>query len=717
MLQITMLVIKDYLPIPRQTDSEFWTVERIEHIRRLAFTGKPYKIFPSYDSLRILDRVHFKNEDPTLKTHPSSTTRTTIAEIPLSVPLYLGDMSYGALSGNPNIAIVRVADLTETLAGTGEGGLHPEVAKSKRIFIQWASARFGVDIDVLMKGMGIVIKIGQGAKPGIGGHLPGSKVTEPISFTRRIPVGIDALSPAPHHDIYSIEDLGQRIEALKEATGKPVFVKVAATNYIPYIVSGIARMGADGVIIDGHGAGTGATPIVIRDNVGIPIELAVSISDRVLRSQGLRKNFTIIAAGRIANATDAAKLITLGADVVSIGTAALIAMGCIMCHKCHIGFCPTVLTNKIDRTRMFDIEFGIKVLSNFIRGFTLELANILDNLGLSDINQLKGKRDLLIGKNLSRETLEILGIRGEEGELSSKLGELWTKRRKVYLHELINKGDPVIIGMGSTAPPDVEKPARILDWIRSDGAQVTRPSIDPYREDIDTSFYLNHGKFYLSLPVIFDISDANQEVRDALSWSSLALSSAIFTFNTDHKYAKISFSADGKGMLSWSDEYRFSYYLRLSSNSDILNKVIELKDVPGFIIDEDLGGEDLEIMISDIDTKLKEIGVRRRFDIIAKSSRIRDPGDVFKLIGLGADAVIMSHKVLDVVISEGSYGSLRDKAFNLIVGFKKEIALLAGAAGVYSIQSTLVGNRELFRAINMNSYMLRRLRIKAAGSL
>lgn len=108
-----------------------------------------------------------------------------------------------------------------------------------------------------MAGMGIVIKIGQGAKPGIGGHLPGSKVTPVISQVRRIPIGIDALSPAPHHDIYSIEDLKQRIDALKEATGKPVFVKVAATNYIPYIAAGIARMGADGIIIDGHGAGTG----------------------------------------------------------------------------------------------------------------------------------------------------------------------------------------------------------------------------------------------------------------------------------------------------------------------------------------------------------------------------------------------------------------------------------------------------------------------------
>lgn len=179
---------------------------------------------------------------------------------------------------------------------------------------------------------------------------------------------MDAISPAPHHDIYSIEDLGQRIEALKELTGKPVFVKVAATNYIPYVVSGIARMKADGVIIDGHGAGTGATPAVIRDNVGIPIELAVASADSVLKREGLRDNFTIIAAGRVGDATDAAKLIALGADVVSVGTGALIAMGCVMVHKCHIGSCPTALTNKIDGTRIMETEFGTKMLVNFVRG-------------------------------------------------------------------------------------------------------------------------------------------------------------------------------------------------------------------------------------------------------------------------------------------------------------------------------------------------------------
>ena len=712
-----MLIINKYLPIPKQTDSEFWTIDRLEHIRQLALTGEPYQIFTSRrNNLRILDRVEFRVAETKITREPSADTRVSFSGISMSSPLYLGDMSYGALSGTPNIAIAEAADITGTLAGTGEGGLHPEVAKHKRIFVQWASARFGVDVDVLNAGLGVVIKIGQGAKPGIGGHLPGSKVTEPISKTRRIPVGMDAISPAPHHDIYSIEDLGQRIEALKELTGKPVFVKVAATNYIPYVVSGIARMKADGVIIDGHGAGTGATPAVIRDNVGIPIELAVSSADSVLKREGLRDNFTIIAAGRVGDATDAAKLIALGADVVSVGTGALIAMGCVMVHKCHIGSCPTALTNKIDGTRIMETEFGTKMLVNFVRGFSLELANILDNLNLSSVSQLKGRRDLLYGYGLSRDTLEILGIRGEVEELNPKLGELWTRRRKNALHDLINKGEPSLTSMGSTAPPDVEKPARILDWLRSDGAQVTRPSIDPYREDIDTSFLLKGGELYLSLPVIFDVSNSPLEYTQAFAWASLALGTLVFSVETIRQFEEVSLSSDGKGIATWSTKPSLGNYF-IPEDLEEMEELANEGEVPGFILDEDIMGEDIELVISDADLRLKEAGVRNRYDLIAKSSRLRDSSDVFKLVALGADSVIMPYSVLEVAIGEGRKGHLKERAFNLISGMRKEIALLAGSAGIYSIQSSLTGNRELLRAVNLNSYVARRIRVRQAGSL
>jgi glutamate synthase domain-containing protein 2 len=415
-------VVADYVRVPRQTEPEFWNVERIEHIRHLARFGKPLWVWDraKQTSNRILDRIRFRAEledpGPDPSSNPSADTSTSMAydRIEMTTPLYLGDMSFGALSGIPNIALARTADITGIVTGTGEGGLHPEVRKCRRITVQWASARFGVDIDVLNTGLGIVIKIGQGAKPGIGGHLPGVKVTKPISETRRIPVGLDAISPAPHHDIYSIEDLGQRIAALKEATGKPVFVKVGVTNYIAYIAAGVARMGADGIIMDGQGAGTGAAPAVVRDNIGLPIEIAVPVVDQALRREGLRDGFTVVAAGRVSSAEDTAKLIALGADVVSLGTAALIAMGCVMVHKCHLGFCPTLLTNKIEENpaKILSLETATRWAVNMVYGWTEELKNILDAVGVSSVRELVSRRDLLLGLNVGEDELRLMGVRG-----------------------------------------------------------------------------------------------------------------------------------------------------------------------------------------------------------------------------------------------------------------------------------------------------------------
>jgi glutamate synthase domain-containing protein 2 len=415
-------VVADYVRVPRQTEPEFWNVERIEHIRHLARFGKPLWVWDRAKQTgnRILDRIRFRAEledpGPDPSPNPSADTSTSMAydRIEMTTPLYLGDMSFGALSGIPNIALARTADITGIVTGTGEGGLHPEVRKCRRITVQWASARFGVDIDVLNTGLGIVIKIGQGAKPGIGGHLPGVKVTKPISETRRIPVGLDAISPAPHHDIYSIEDLGQRIAALKEATGKPVFVKVGVTNYIAYIAAGVARMGADGIIMDGQGAGTGAAPAVVRDNIGLPIEIAVPVVDQALRREGLRDGFTVVAAGRVSSAEDTAKLIALGADVVSLGTAALIAMGCVMVHKCHLGFCPTLLANKIEENpaKILSLETATRWAVNMVYGWTEELKNILDAVGVSSVRELVGRRDLLLGLNVGEDELRLVGVRG-----------------------------------------------------------------------------------------------------------------------------------------------------------------------------------------------------------------------------------------------------------------------------------------------------------------
>ncbi len=189
------------------------------------------------------------------------------------------------LALNVHESLARAATECGTYFNTGEGGLDKSSLQIRRPHNRAGCfRRFGVHPNYLNAGAAVEIKIGQGAKPGIGGHLPGEKVTEHVAKTRMIPQGTDALSPYPQHDIYSIEDLRQLIYALKEATNytKPISVKIAAVHNAAAIASGMVRAGADIIALDGVRGATGAAPKVIRDNVGIPIELALAQVDQRL---------------------------------------------------------------------------------------------------------------------------------------------------------------------------------------------------------------------------------------------------------------------------------------------------------------------------------------------------------------------------------------------------------------------------------------------------
>ena len=185
-----------------------------------------------------------------------------------------------------------------------------------------------------------------------------------------IPIGTDAISPAPHHDIYSIEDLRQLVYSLKEATNyqKPVSVKIAAVHNSAAIASGIARAGADIIVLDGFRGGTGAAPVRIRDNVGIPIELALAAVDERLRSESLRSKVSLIAAGSFRNSADVVKGIALGADAVYIASAALIAMGCHMCRQCHTGKCNWgIATQRSDLVKRLNPEIMSQRAANLLQ--------------------------------------------------------------------------------------------------------------------------------------------------------------------------------------------------------------------------------------------------------------------------------------------------------------------------------------------------------------
>jgi glutamate synthase domain-containing protein 2 len=260
----------------------------------------------------------------------------------------------------------------------------------------------------------VEIKIGQGAKPGIGGHLPGEKVGEEVSKTRMIPIGTDAISPAPHHDIYSIEDLRQLIYAIKEAVNykKPVGVKVAAVHNVSAIVSGIARAGADFITIDGFRGGTGAAPTRIRDNVGIPVELALASVDTRLREEGLRNQVSIIVAGSIRNSADVIKAIALGADAVYIATSALIALGCHLCQSCHTGRCNWgIATQDPNLVKRLNPDIGARRASNLLKAWVHEIKEMLGGMGINALESLRGNRLMLRGIGLNERELEILGIK------------------------------------------------------------------------------------------------------------------------------------------------------------------------------------------------------------------------------------------------------------------------------------------------------------------
>jgi glutamate synthase domain-containing protein 2 len=373
---------------------------------------------PSIDPLREpMETAVFLGKKPSAIERDSKGNIVNNMEcgLKLSLPIMFSAMSYGSISYNAHESLARAASELGTYYNTGEGGLHTDFYKYKdNTIVQVASGRFGVERDYLEKGAAIEIKMGQGAKPGIGGHLPGKKIVGDISRTRMIPEGSDAISPAPHHDIYSIEDLRQLVYSLKEATDykKPVIVKIAAVHNVAAIASGIARSGADIIAIDGFRGGTGAAPARIRDNVGIPIELALASVDQRLRQEGIRDDVSLVVGGSIRNSADVIKAIALGADAVYIATSALLALGCHLCRTCHTGKCNWgIATQREELVKRLNPEVGYKRLVNMLTAWKCEIKEMLGGMGINSIEALKGNRLMLRGVGLNRVELDILGIR------------------------------------------------------------------------------------------------------------------------------------------------------------------------------------------------------------------------------------------------------------------------------------------------------------------
>lgn len=335
-------------------------------------------------------------------------------QLELSMPVMFSAMSYGSISYNAHKSLATAAEELGIYYNTGEGGLHEDFyVYGENTVVQVASGRFGVHEGYLKAGAAVEIKMGQGAKPGIGGHLPGTKIVGDVSRTRMIPEGSDAISPAPHHDIYSIEDLRQLVYSLKEATEykKPIIVKVAAVHNIAAIASGIARSGADIIAIDGFRGGTGAAPTRIRDNVGIPVELALAAVDKRLRDEGIRNNVSLVVGGSIRSASDVVKAVALGADACYIATAALLALGCHLCRTCQTGKCNWgIATQREELVKRLNPEIGKEHLVNLMVAWRHEIKELMGGMGINSVEVLRGNRLMLRGIGLTEKELEILGI-------------------------------------------------------------------------------------------------------------------------------------------------------------------------------------------------------------------------------------------------------------------------------------------------------------------
>ena len=331
-----------------------------------------------------------------------------------------GAMSYGSISQEAHETLAIAMNRIHGKSNTGEGGeslerLVPGPADNNRCSAikQVASGRFGVTSRYLVSAQEIQIKMAQGAKPGEGGQLPGKKVYPWIAKTRHSTTGVSLISPPPHHDIYSIEDLRQLVFSLKEATEykKPVIVKVAAVHNIAAIASGIARSGADIIAIDGFRGGTGAAPTRIRDNVGIPIELALASVDQRLRNEGIRNNVSLVVGGSIRSAADVVKAIALGADACYVATAALLALGCHLCRTCQSGKCNWgIATQRPELVKRLNPEMGSERLMNLMTAWKHEIKELMGGMGINSIEALRGNRLMLRGIGLTEKELEILGI-------------------------------------------------------------------------------------------------------------------------------------------------------------------------------------------------------------------------------------------------------------------------------------------------------------------
>lgn len=404
---------KDFANIDTSFEKTYRMAPRIwKVIGEVASGVSPYSKYLEKIEEQIIENpttlrhlLHFNNSNK-----PIDIDKVNIGIDKHSLPFIISSMSFGSQNEIPFRAYAEAAYQLNMISLNGEGGEIKDMLGKypDNRGMQIASGRFGVNIELLNSSNWIELKIGQGAKPGEGGHLPGSKVSTKVAAARNATPGTDLISPSNNHDIYSIEDLAQIIAEFKAANrNAKIIVKIPVVPNIGTIAVGIAKAGADVISLSGYDGGTGAARVHAIQHVGLPIEIGVKLAHSSLVDAGLRSNVEIWADGGIKHGEDVVKLVLLGANRIGFGTLAMFAVGCTACRGCHLDTCHVGICTQIDTVEQAN-ERGLKrfvpreynkSVVNLVRVFSAiaeETRTITANLGANSLQSLVGRSDLLM---------------------------------------------------------------------------------------------------------------------------------------------------------------------------------------------------------------------------------------------------------------------------------------------------------------------------------